>query len=76
MLIFYRFSSKMLKDMIETMVKELQNEKNQEHINTIFEPVSYRLKTSFYIVIILLILMLANLVYSNILLTEIIKGKV
>lgn len=64
----------MFKDIIETISRELQNEKNQEHIYSVLEPVSYRIKTSFYIVIILLILMVANLVYSNILLTEIIKG--
>jgi hypothetical protein len=65
----------MFKDMIETIVKELQNEKTQEHIDSILGPVSYKIKTSFYIIVILLILMLANLVYSNILLTEMIKGK-
>jgi hypothetical protein len=64
----------MFKDIIETIAKELQNERNQGHIYSVLEPVSYRIKTSFYIVIILLILMVANLVYSNILLTEMIKG--
>jgi len=64
----------MFKDIIETISKELQNEKNQEHISSVIEPVSYRIKTSFYIITILLILIIANLVYSNILLTEIIKG--
>jgi hypothetical protein len=63
----------MFKDIIETIVKELQNEKNQEHIYSVLEPLSYKIKTSFYIVIILLILMVANLVYSNILLSEIIR---
>jgi hypothetical protein len=64
----------MIKDLIETLVKELQNERNQEHLYTILEPLSYRIKTSFYIVIILLILMVANLVYSNILLSEMMKN--
>ena len=64
----------MIKDIIETVMKELQNEKTQEHINSVLGPVSYRIKSSFYLIIILLIIMIANLVYSNILLTEIIKG--
>jgi len=64
----------MFKDVLETIVNELQNEKNQEHLYSIIGPLSYRIKTSFYIVIILLILMVANLVYSNILLSEIIKS--
>ncbi len=64
----------MFKDIIETIAKELQNEKNQEHLYSVFEPLSHRIKTSFYIVIILLILIVGNLIYSNILLSEIVKG--
>lgn len=64
----------MLKDIILTIIKELQNEKNQEHIDNILRPVSYKLNTSFYIMVVLIILILVNLVYSNILLTEITKG--
>ena len=64
----------MFKDIIETVVKELQNEKTQEHLYSVLEPLSYKIKTSFYIVIILLILIVSNLVYSNTLLSEMIKG--
>lgn len=64
----------MFKDIISTIVKELQNEQNQEHINEVLEPVTYRIKSSFYIVIILLVLMVGNLIYSNILLSEMTKS--
>jgi hypothetical protein len=64
----------MFKDIIETVVKELQNEKNLEHLDTIIGPLLYRIKSSYYIIIILLILVVGNLVYSNILLSEMIKG--
>ncbi len=63
----------MLKDVIETIVKELQNEKNLEDLDMVVGPVLYRIKTSYYIIIILLILIVANLIYSNILLSEMIK---
>lgn len=63
----------MFKDVFETLIKELRNEKNQEHIYSFIEPLSHRIRISFYIVIIILVLMVANLMYSNILLTEIIR---
>ncbi len=64
----------MFKDIIETIVKELQNEKNLEHLDIVISPVLYKMKTSYYIIIILLVLIVANLVYSNILLSEMIKN--
>jgi hypothetical protein len=64
----------MFKDIIETVVKELQNIKNQEYLDTVLGPVLYRIKSSYYIIIILLIAIVGNLVYSNILLSEMIKG--
>lgn len=64
----------MLKDIVETIVRELHNEKNQEQLDSVIGPLSYRIKSSYYIIIILLILMVGNLVYSNILLSEVIKG--
>ena len=63
----------MFKDIIETVIKELQNEKTQEHIDSVLGPFLYRIKSSFYLTIILLIIIIANLVYSNILLTEMTK---
>lgn len=63
----------MFKDIIETIGKEIQNERNQEQLYIIFEPLIYKFKTSFYIIIFILILVLTNLFYSNMLLTEIIK---
>lgn len=63
----------MFKDVIDTIIKELQNERNQEQINIVLEPVSYKFKTSFYVVVVLLILMVGNLIYSNVLLSEIIR---
>ncbi len=63
----------MLKDIVETIIRELQNEKNQEYIEFVFKPMSYKIKTSFYIIVIMLILIIGNLVYSNVLLFEIIK---
>jgi len=70
----YHLIHKMFKDIISTIVKELQNEQTQEHINEVIEPISYRMKSAFYIVVLLLILMVGNLVYSNILLSEIVKA--
>lgn len=64
----------MFKDIISTIVKELQNEQTQEHINEVLEPVSYRMKSAFYIVIVLLVLMVGNLIYSNILLSEMVRS--
>jgi len=64
----------MFKDIIETIAKELQNERNQEHLYTVIEPLSYRVKTSFWVVVVLLILMVGNLIYSNILLSEVVKN--
>jgi hypothetical protein len=64
----------MFKDIIETIARELQNEKNQEQIYTVISPLSYRIKVSFYMVLILLVLMVGNLVYSNLLLSEMIRN--
>jgi len=67
----------MFKDIIETIVKELQNEKTRENFDKYSDlflgPLIYRLKISYYIIIFLLILMVANMIYSNILLSEIIR---
>ena len=64
----------MFKDIISTITKELQNEQNQEHVGIVLEPILYKMKSSYYIIVILMILIVANLVYSNILLSELVKG--
>jgi len=64
----------MIKDILDNLIKELHNEKNQENLYAALEPFSYKLKMSYIFVIVLLVLMLGNLVYTNILLSEIIKG--
>lgn len=60
----------MFKDVIETVFKELQNEKNQEYLYAILDPFTYKIKISFYIVAVLLILIVSNLVYMNIVLSD------
>jgi len=64
----------MIKDILENLIKELQNEKNQENLHSALEPFSLRIKLSFYLVVFLLILIICNLIYSNVLISEIIKS--
>ncbi len=63
----------MFKDIIETVINELHNENNKKQVEYFIGPFINKLKTSYYIIIVLLVLIVGNLVYSNILLSEIIK---
>jgi len=60
----------MIKDVLGTIIKEFQNE--QEHINEIIGPITYKLKIAFYVTIILVLGILINATYSNILLHNLI----
>ena len=53
----------MIKDILENLIKELQNEKNQENLHSALEPFSLRIKLSFYLVVFLLILIICHVIY-------------
>jgi len=63
----------MIKDLFHNLIKEIQDEKNQEVLYLVLEPLTNKLKFSYYMIVFLLLLMVANLIYSNTLLSEIIK---
>jgi hypothetical protein len=64
----------MIKDILENLIKEIQNEKNQASLYAAIEPFSYKIKTGYLLIVFLLGLIVINLIYSNTLLNEIIKG--
>lgn len=64
----------MLKDILSTITKEFQNEKNQEQMYGIAEPFLNKLKLLFYILFIISVVVIVNLVYTNILLSDINKN--
>lgn len=55
----------MIKDILENLIKEVRNEKNQKHLTFVLEPVYNKLKFSYYLIVVLLLLMLINLVYIS-----------
>lgn len=60
----------MLKDILVKLVTEL---KDHEYVYEIIDPILYRIKTTFYIVVILLVLLVINMFYSNLLLYDLLK---
>ena len=64
----------MIKDLLENLIKEIQNEKNQASLYAAIEPFTYKIKTGYFLIVFLLALMVINLIYSNMLLNEITKG--
>jgi hypothetical protein len=63
----------MIKDIIENILRELQNEKNKDNFYSVLEPFANKLKFSYYIIIFFMIAIILNLMYSNMMLSEIIK---
>jgi hypothetical protein len=55
----------MIKDILENLIKEIRNEKNQKQLTFVLEPVYNKLKFSYYLIVVLLLLMLINLVYIS-----------
>jgi len=62
----------MIKDILENLINELHNEKNKEQLYTALEPFSYKLRMSWYLLIIILVVVVANLIYTNLLLSELV----
>ena len=58
----------MIKDIIETFIKEARNEKNQTNIAFVLEPVLNKIKFSYYVLILILILILINVFYMSVVL--------
>ena len=55
----------MIKDILESFVKELQDTKNQDNLRMISEPFLYKFKISFYVVLFILLIITGNLSYIS-----------
>jgi tetrahydromethanopterin S-methyltransferase subunit G len=55
----------MLKDILENLLTEIKNEKNQEYVQYIFEPVYNKIKITYSIIVLLLLIIIINLIYVS-----------
>ena len=60
----------MIKDIIEGFIQEIQNEQNQVQLYSAFEPLTSKIKISYYIMLFMVIIAKGNIIYSNYLLNE------
>lgn len=63
----------MFRDAFGTIIKEFQDETNQNHLQTILGPVSAKVKTAYFIILALMLIITGSMIYSNIVLYNIVK---
>lgn len=63
----------MIRDILDQVIQEAKDNKNQEVMSSIFKPLTYKIKIAYTIILLLLIILIINVLYSNTLLREIIK---
>ncbi len=55
----------MIKELFDNLILEIGNEKNQERLSYVVDPLYNKLKFSYYIIVVLLLLVTANLLYIS-----------
>lgn len=55
----------MIKELFDNLILEIGNEKNQERLSYVVEPLYNKMKFSYYIIVLLLLLVIANLLYIS-----------
>ncbi len=53
----------MIKEIFDSLIQEIGNERNQERLTYVVEPLYNKMKISYYIIILLMLLIIANLLY-------------
>lgn len=61
----------MLKDVLDSITKSIQDERTQEQLNIALGPITYRIKMFSTLLVIILIALVINFVYMNVLLYDI-----
>lgn len=63
----------MFRDAFGTIIKEFQDETNQNHLYTILGPVSNKIKTAYFIMLFMVFIIAGSVLYSNVLLYNIVN---